>query len=238
MNLPKQGKVMLTVAGLILGFLFISLIRSADTDSTTTRTDTTVASLIQIGQENDQLRQDIVQLQEELAKFQEGQNASKVVLEQLEKAKRNAGLTKVTGPGVRITLDDSPVRDIEDEDIGLYVIHEEYIRRIVNILWHGGAEAIAVNGQRIMANTEIYCSGAFIQIGQTRQMPPYVIEAVGDVSYLQSALNFYFWDRLGEYQKQYGIVRTLEIPTEPIVIPAGKPYQFRHAEPVKEAAKT
>ncbi|AFL98608.1 MULTISPECIES: DUF881 domain-containing protein [Desulfitobacterium] len=235
MNLPKNGKMILTVASLILGILFISLLKATGATGSTARTDTTLASLIQTGQENEQLKNDITKLKEELAKFQEGQNASKVVLEQLETAKRNAGLTKVTGPGIRITLDDAPNRDINNEDINYYLIHEEYIRQIINSLWSGGAEAIAVNGQRIIGSTEIFCSGAFIQIGQTRQMPPYVIEAVGDVNYLQSALNFYFWDRLGEYQQQYGITRKLEVPTEPLVIPAGKTQQFRYSEPMKEA---
>ena len=235
MNLPKNGKIMLSVASLILGILFISLLKATGPTGSTARTDTTLASLIQIGQENDQLKNDITKLKEELAKFQEGQNASKVVLEQLESAKRNAGLTKVSGPGIRITLDDSTERDINDEELSYYLIHEEYIRQIINVLWNGGAEAIAVNGQRIMSNTEIFCSGAFIQIGQTRQMPPYVIEAVGDVNYLQSALNFYFWDRLGEYQQQYGITRKLEVLTEPLIIPAGKIQQFRYSEPIKEA---
>lgn len=235
MMLPKNGKMMLTVASLILGILFISLLKATGVAGTTTRTDTTLASLIQIGQENEQLQKDMGKLKEELAKFQEGQNASKVVLEQLETAKRNAGLTKVTGPGIRITLDDASERDINDEDLNYYIIHEEYIRQIVNWLWNGGAEAISVNGQRIMSSTEIFCSGAFIQINGTRQMPPYVIEAVGDVNYLQSALNFYFWERLGEYQLQYGITRKLEVPTEPMVIPAGKIQQFRYTEPMKEA---
>ncbi|WP_026198762.1 DUF881 domain-containing protein [Desulfitobacterium hafniense] len=235
MNLPKNGKMMLTVASLILGILFISLLKTTGAAGSTARTDTTLASLIQIGQENEQLKNDITKLKEDLSKFQEGQNASKVILEQLDAAKRNAGLTKVTGPGIRITLDDAQDRDINNEDIQYYVIHEEYIRTIVNLLWHGGAEAVAVNGQRITGNTEIFCSGAFIQIGQTRQMPPYVIEAVGDVNYLQSSLNFYFWDRLGEYQEQYGITRKLEVPTEPLVIPAGKAQQFRYSEPMKEA---
>ncbi|AGA67652.1 hypothetical protein Desdi_0079 [Desulfitobacterium dichloroeliminans LMG P-21439] len=235
MELPKNGKMMLTVASLILGVLFISLLKATGTTGPATRADTTLASLVQIGQENEQLKNDLAKLQEEMGKFQEGQNASKLVLEQLEKSKRNSGLSKVTGPGIRVTLDDASNREYSEEDISYYLIHEEYIRQIVNWLWNGEAEAIAVNGQRIMGNTEIFCSGAFIQINGTQHMPPYVIEAIGDVNYLQSALNFYFWDRLGEYQEQYGITRRLEVPTEPLVIPAGKIQQFRYTEPVKEA---
>jgi uncharacterized protein YlxW (UPF0749 family) len=178
------------------------------------------------------LKNDNAKLRQELLKYQEGQNASSVVLDQLASAQLNAGLTKVTGPGIRITLDDSGAK-VRKDDPSYYIIHEEYIRQLVNWLWNGGAEAISVNGQRIMSSTEVFCSGAYIQINQTRQMPPYVIEAVGDVNHLQSALKFYFWELLGEYQQQYGITRTLETPTEPIVIPPGQAQNFRYAEPIK-----
>ncbi|MPN27284.1 hypothetical protein SDC9_174714 [bioreactor metagenome] len=113
------------------------------------------------------------------------------------------------------------------------MIHEEYIRQIVNWLWNGGAEAISVNGQRITSATEVFCSGSYIQINGTLQMAPYIIEAVGDQHNLQSALKFYFWDRLGEYQQQYGITRTLEAPDETLTIPAGQLKKFKYAEPVK-----
>lgn len=234
MKLPKRAKTLLTVASLVLGFLLISLLKAADADSSI-KTEATLHSLITIGQENEQLQQDLLKLQEELAKFQKEQNASKVVLEQLDTAKRNAGLTKVTGQGIKITLDDSTERpDLAEDNASNFWIHEEYLRQIVNSLWNGEAEAIAINGERIMSNTEIFCSGAFIQINGKLHMPPYVIEAVGDVNYMKSGLNFYFWDILGAFEDIYGITRKLEVPTEPVVIPAGKPQQFRYAEPLKE----
>lgn len=231
---PKGGKILVSIAAIALGFMFTTLLKAGGVEGTTMGSqDTAISSLIQMEQENQQLVNDNVKLREELAKYQEGQNASNLVMQQLTQAQVNAGLTTVKGPGVRITLDDSSQRNPNDEDLYYYVIHEEYIRQIVNWLWNGGAEAVSVNGQRIMSNTEIFCSGAFIQINGTRQMPPYIIEAVGDVHNLQSALKFYFWDRLGEYQEQYGITRKLEVPAEPLVIPAGQVQKFRYAEPVK-----
>lgn len=233
MSWPKSSRFLVAGASLALGIMFIMLLKAGGVQgNTNARTDSVLPSIIQAGQENLLIKNDNLKLRQELAKFQEGQNASKVVLEQLESAQINAGLTKVTGPGIRIILDDSGTQERKD-DPSYYIIHEEYIRQMVNWLWNGGAEAISVNGQRIMSSTEIFCSGAFIQINQTRQMPPYVIEAVGDVDYLQSALKFYFWELLGEYQEQYGITRKLEVPTVPLVIPAGQAQKFRYAEPVK-----
>lgn len=230
----KGGKFLVSVAAVALGIMFMTLLKANGVQgNNNARAENALPSLIQVEQENLQLKNDNAKLWQELAKFREGQNAASLVIDQLTSSQLNAGLTELKGPGIRITLDDSATQERKDDDPYYYVIHEEYIRQIVNWLWNGGAEGISVNGQRIMSNTEVFCSGAFIQINQTRQMPPYVIEAVGDVNHLQSALKFYFWDRLGEYQQQYGITRKLEVPTESIVIPAGQPQRFRYAEPVK-----
>ena len=115
-----------------------------------------------------------------------------------------------------------------------FVIHEEYIRDILNALWNGDAEAIAVNGQRITTNTEVFCAGSYIQINGTIQMPPHVIEAIGETNTLSAGLKlFYRWFQLGNYQEQYGITRKLERLSK-IVIPAGKLPDYHFAEPVKE----
>ena len=110
---------------------------------------------------------------------------------------------------------------------------EQYIRYILNALWNGVAEAVAVNGQRVTTNTEVYCLGSYIQINGTPQMPPYVIDAIGDTNNLSAALKFYHWDELGVLQQQYGITRKLEVLKEDM-IPAGKLRDYHYAEPVKE----
>ena len=147
----------------------------------------------------------------------------------------NSGLVAVSGPGIRITLDDSKRTAQGDENLQNYFIHEQYIRVILNALWNGGAEAVAVNGERVTTNTEVFCGGSFIQINGTRQMPPYIIDAIGDKGNLTAALKFYGWDRLGDFQQQYGITRKLEIAQD-ITIPAGRLRPYRYAQPVKEGS--
>lgn len=234
MTLPKKGKFIIAMASCIIGLLFVILLKTTGAQGVqNTRSDTVVPSLIQVEQENQQLANENEKLKQELSQYNEGQNATLLTQQQLQKARTNAGLTEVKGLGVQIILDDAQTFSKPSDDPNYYLIHEEYIRQIVNWLWNGGAEAIAVNGQRIMSNTEIFCSGSYIQINGTRQMAPYIIEAVGDQHNLQSALKFYFWDRLGEYQEQYGITRRLEAPTETLTIPAGQPRKIQFAEPVK-----
>lgn len=234
MTLPKKGKFLVALASFIIGLLFIILLKASGTEGgKVARSDTVVPSLIQVEQENQQLANENEKLRQELNQYNEGRNATLLTNQQVLKAQINAGLTEVKGTGIRITLDDAKTYSGAAEDPNNYLIHEEYIRQIVNWLWNGGAEAIAVNGQRITSTTEIFCSGSYIQINGTRQMAPYIIEAIGDQHNLQSALKFYFWDRLGEYQAEYGITRKLEVPTETLTIPAGKLKKFNYAEPVK-----
>lgn len=232
--MKKREQLLLGLGFVLVGFLFVILLKTQGIIGTQVKSqETAVPSLIQTEQENQQLSVEIEKLQLELQKYAQSQSASTVANEQLQEAQRNAGLIGVTGPGVRITLDDSKRVITAQDDPMLFLIHEQYIREILNALWNGDAEAIAVNDQRMMTNTELFCSGSYIQINGTPQMPPYVIEAIGEPNTLAGALNFYGWFKLGDLQEQNGIVRKLEV-LDKIDIPAGKMRNFRYAEPVKE----
>ncbi|SPF54200.1 conserved exported hypothetical protein [Candidatus Desulfosporosinus infrequens] len=234
MMLEKRERSLLGLASIVIGFLFIVLLKTqGSAGSQVTRQETAVPSLIQTEQENQQISTDNERIQQELTKYAQGQSASTLAEQQLQEAQMNAGMIAVVGPGVQITLDDSKRAAVGQEDPSSFLIHEQYIREIFNALWNGGAEAVAVNGQRVTTNTEVFCGGSYIQINGTRQMPPYVIEAIGDTNNLSSALRFYGWDKLGDFQQQYGITRKLEVLKE-ATIPAGKLRDYHYAEPVKE----
>jgi len=234
MKLEKREQSLLGLASILLGFLFIVLLKAQGVaGSQIARSETAVPSLIQSEQANQQLSADNEKIQGELDKYAQGQSTSVLANQQLQEAEMNAGLVAVTGPGLRITLDDS--KSVTKAVDANNYIHEQYIRAIFNALWNGGAEAIAVNGQRVTTNTEVFCAGSYIQINGTRQMPPYVIEAIGDTNNLSSALNFYVWYQLGDLQKQYGITRKLEV-LDKVMIPAGKLRDYKYAQPAKEGS--
>ena len=91
-----------------------------------------------------------------------------------------AGLTTVQGAGIVIRLDDSGL-------VQGSIIHDTYLVETVNVLREAGAQAISVNGQRILPTTEILCLGPSIRINGTRQFPPYHIYAIGDPETLNRA---------------------------------------------------
>lgn len=103
------------------------------------------------------------------------------LLKERDKFKNRAGFTDLEGEGVVVVLDDG-LRDlIKGEDPNQLVVHDIDVRFIVNTLRAYGAEAIAVNGKRIIVGlSEIACNGPTIRINGIQQSRPYVITAIGD----------------------------------------------------------
>lgn len=104
----------------------------------------------------------------------------------LDNAKLLAGLTNVKGEGVVVIIQDSTDTNMPLE-AGL--VHDTDIMSIVNELRAAGAEAISVNGERILSTTAIRCVGPTIQINGTKVASPFHIKAIGNSKYLESALN-------------------------------------------------
>ena len=107
---------------------------------------------------------------------------------ELEKVRMNAGLLAGTGQGVVITLDDSNLPRQPGEDPNLFLIHDEDLLKVINELFAAGAEAVSVNGQRIITNSEIRCVGPTIIINSIKLAPPFIIQAVGDPEILETSL--------------------------------------------------
>ena len=59
---------------------------------------------------------------------------------------------------------------------------------MLNTLWIAGAEAVSLNGERIVSSTSLYCVGTTVIANATRLSPPYEIHAVGDPQALDAAL--------------------------------------------------
>ena len=97
-----------------------------------------------------------------------------------------AGLTAVSGKGVVITMEDAPAKG--ELDINEYIIHDNNINDILDELKANGAQAISVNGERVMLNTRPACAGPTIIVNESRYPPPYVIEAIGDPDILYDAI--------------------------------------------------
>ncbi len=134
-----------------------------------------------------QLKQEIKSLQAGIEKVQnesEDTTLSKSEISSLSISKSKAGLTKLNGRGIIITLDDSKnITPSEDS-----IVHAGDLRDIVNLLWGSGAEAISINGQRVVINTAIDCIVNTIMVNDVRISTPFRIEAIGQQDTLFSRI--------------------------------------------------
>jgi uncharacterized protein YlxW (UPF0749 family) len=106
-----------------------------------------------------------------------------------------SGFSAVRGPGLTVVLNDAPKSEInaaadpggvsQDE----LVVHQQDIQAVVNALWAGGAEAMTVQGQRVISTTGIKCVGNTVVLHGVPYSPPYKIAAIGNPVGLQASLD-------------------------------------------------
>lgn len=96
-----------------------------------------------------------------------------------------AGATAVTGPGLRISLADAPA-DASGNVPADSMVQDTDLQAVVNSLWASGAEAIAVNGQRLTSLTAIRSAGSAILVDLVPLSGPYTVDAIGDPDTMQT----------------------------------------------------
>lgn len=122
----------------------------------------------------------------------------KALEEELANANELLGLTELKGSGVIVTLSDNTSVTVKDTDVDVdirnYLIHDADIINIVNELNNAGAEAISINGQRIISTTSISCTGTVVTINGVKLSSPFKISAIGNPEALLGGV-----DRPGGY---------------------------------------
>ncbi|MTH52641.1 DUF881 domain-containing protein [Bacillus mangrovi] len=116
----------------------------------------------------------------------EEQQAAGRMVDEIEKLRMYTGETGVKGKGVQITLKDSSYIPAGG-NANSYIVHESHIFKTINELFISGASAVAINGQRISAESYIFCNGPVITVDGNQFPAPFVISAIGDPDVLISA---------------------------------------------------
>ncbi|HEY6202109.1 MAG TPA: DUF881 domain-containing protein [Candidatus Limnocylindria bacterium] len=104
--------------------------------------------------------------------------AAKDIQARIDDLKTVAGMNERLGDGVEIILDDArgaaAAKDVEKS-----ICHNTDLTDIVNQAWRGGAEAIAINDERIVGSSSIYCVGSTIMVNGTLMSPPFKVLVIG-----------------------------------------------------------
>ena len=119
------------------------------------------------------------ELQQQIEKATENNSELEEAKNQINEGNKIIGLTEVTGPGVVITVADSDIDPNTVIDSSKLLVHDSDILKIVNELKNAGAEAISVNGQRVILTTSIICGGNIINVNGEKIGSPFEIKAIG-----------------------------------------------------------
>lgn len=151
-----------------------------------------------------------------------GDQNVKVQINRADKLKDVTGLSTVKGPGMRVVLTDAPPGvQAPGLDPNYLVVHQQDIQAFVNALWSGGAQAVTLQGERLISTTGIKCVGNTVVLDGVPYSPPYTIEAIGDQTSLDFALSTSSdVTTYGKYVRQYG----LGLDVKRVGVLTAKPY--------------
>lgn len=184
--IKKQYSAALTAICVILGVIIGVQYNTVKQQQMTTekqRLSEATAALNQLQTEHEALLKQNETLEKTLKDYQEGKFGT-----EMEQLLVFAGLTEISGTGVTVTMNDSSTRG--GGDMNAYLVHAEDLLAVVNELNGAGAEAVSINGQRMVGKSAITCAGSIVMVNGVRVAAPFEIKAVGDPAVLDAALHF------------------------------------------------
>ena len=191
------GKVSISVVCVILGILLALQFKSVRENNQvdglkTTRVQTMQNLLDEAREQNDRLLEQVKEMRKEVQSYREAaagssEQSDQALLDEIAYLQLAAGMTDVVGPGIEVVLEDSTAANTSGDEAD-YLIHDSDILSVVNELRDAGAEALSLNGNRILATSEIRCSGSVVTINGRRTSAPFVIDAIGDTDTMFNAL--------------------------------------------------
>jgi len=178
-------QITLGVALLALGFLIAAQLSAEGprVRYTTQERSPLVETTLALQKQQADLKAQIVELRKEIQDTEQTGAGSAAVIRdlnaRLDEARNAAGLIALTGTGIVIKLEDSTQPVPPDGNEADYLAGAADLRTVMALLWQSGAEAIAINGERIAESTAIIDIGGSVLINAAYVAGPYQIFAIG-----------------------------------------------------------
>lgn len=209
-----------------LGFLVAAQVRSETprVRYTTQERAPLVQAVITLQAQQDALKEQILELRGRITAAEEAAAGSDLLVRQLNEsllsARVAAGIVALEGPGILLQLEDSQVPPPPGESGADYRVTAHDIRVVVEELWLAGAEAVAVNGERIAPTTAILDIGGSVLVNSAYLAPPFQVAAIGpDDLYAVLVASSGFVDLVQARADRYGIRLSFAEP-EALIVPA------------------
>jgi len=196
------------------------------TASTNSRENDLRDAVLKAKEKYDNLYEEIERMEERLEIERTNSTQNNTELGDLENTIKEGnkllGLSEVTGEGIIITVNDNQMTSLTSlySDPNELIVHDTDLIKIVNNLKNVGAEAISINGQRIITTTAIECDGNVVMINGQKIAAPFEIKAIGLPEALIAIDRFGgYVDYLREWRFLDVTVETSTTLKEKIVIP-------------------
>jgi uncharacterized protein YlxW (UPF0749 family) len=229
----------LGVALLALGFLIAAQLQSQGPRVSYTSQER--APLVETAQglqaQQDALKAQILALRGQIATLEQQGQGSAVQVgqlnDQLAAARTAAGLIALHGPGLVVQLQDSTNPVPPGDNATDYVVSAKDVRTMVELLWLAGAEAIAVNGERVTGSTAVLDIGGSLLVNSAYQSQPYQLGAIGPADlYARLTTSAAFQQYVHDRGERFGIRIAFAQPPDVIVPAYAGTINLRNARPV------
>lgn len=198
----KVGAVVIFALALLIGLIISIQLNSSDASDrgglvTYAQASALERQLKEVRGEKEMILAEYLELEQKLREIEEQSISEDALLQaamkDLERYKMGAGVLDVKGPGVIITVDDPvPTEENPGDGYSTIMLRYDLLLSLVNKLKDAGAEAISINGQRIIARTEISLAGDNVNINTVPTAPPYIIKAIGNPDTIEGTLTIRF----------------------------------------------
>lgn len=178
--------------------------------TTTKKGEQLAQELKSLKKEEEELKDEIDDIKENINKYKgtEDQNGQDSILSEIEKYEVLAGYTDVKGKGIEVKI--KPTSGVIGEDMGKSIMYNyDLLLSLINKLNSAQANAISINGQRIVGNTYFHLKSDKLYINDIQISEPFIVEAIGDPDTLASALQIKY-GIVWEIEKYYGATVEIE----------------------------
>jgi uncharacterized protein YlxW (UPF0749 family) len=157
------------------------------------RDEQLVSSARSLEQDNSNLRGQLKAIQDKIKRDNErlAQTSQQALAAELaaRDVKERAGMTRVSGPGSSVDLANGNDPHVANASRRDWLVKYLDLQDVVNLLWSANAEAVSVNGQRVVATTSFFTAGTDVLLNGVHLASPYHIEAIGDGSHFNDVFS-------------------------------------------------
>jgi len=228
--------IALALFGFLLAVAYQHVVAGAAGNSQT-RADL-AAEVAQRRADADKLARDAEGLRDDVSKEREQALAADPELLRLRDLEARTGLARVQGNGVIVTVSDAPAAvdpvtgRVDPENLGRVLDRD--LQAIANALWQSGAEAIAINGQRLTATSTIRAAGEAILVDFRPIARPYMLAAIGAAGIDKRLADSATGKQFKRFVENYRMVFEIKA-RDGLTLPAGADPGLRYATPPPSA---